>query len=149
MPQTPFVASRDIVGGDIVAAHSHAEPDPLHRLRGGGDHDVVENDMITAFFRRGIIAYPNCTTMAAMPVLKPLHDEAQLIRLIVSSYQAVSGSGIAGVQELHGQALAVVDKANELAYDGSAVTFPAPHKYVAPIAFNVLPRMPGKPSERS
>jgi aspartate-semialdehyde dehydrogenase len=86
-----------------------------------------------------IIANPNCTTMAAMPVLKPLHDEAQLVRLVVSSYQAVSGSGIAGVQELHGQALAVVDKANELAYDGSAVTFPAPVKYVAPIAFNVLP----------
>ncbi|WP_332642942.1 aspartate-semialdehyde dehydrogenase [Aeromicrobium sp.] len=88
---------------------------------------------------RGIIANPNCTTMAAMPVLKPLHDEAQLVRLVVSSYQAVSGSGIAGVQELHGQALAVVDKANELAYDGSAVQFPAPNKYVAPIAFNVLP----------
>ncbi len=88
---------------------------------------------------RGIIANPNCTTMAAMPVLKPLHDEAQLVRLVVSSYQAVSGSGIAGVQELHGQALAVVDKANELAYDGSAVTFPTPVKYVAPIAFNVLP----------
>ncbi len=88
---------------------------------------------------RGIIANPNCTTMAAMPVLKPLHDEAQLVRLVVSSYQAVSGSGIAGVQELHGQALAVVDKANELAYDGSAVTFPAPNVYVAPIAFNVLP----------
>ncbi|MDR7085671.1 aspartate-semialdehyde dehydrogenase [Aeromicrobium panaciterrae] len=88
---------------------------------------------------RGIIANPNCTTMAAMPVLKPLHDEATLVRLIVSSYQAVSGSGIAGVQELHGQALAVVDKANELAYDGSAVQFPAPNKYVAPIAFNVLP----------
>ncbi len=88
---------------------------------------------------RGIIANPNCTTMAAMPVLKPLHDEATLVRLIVSSYQAVSGSGIAGVQELHGQALAVVDKANELSYDGSAVQFPAPNKYVAPIAFNVLP----------
>jgi aspartate-semialdehyde dehydrogenase len=88
---------------------------------------------------RNIIANPNCTTMAAMPVLKPLHDEAQLVRLVVSSYQAVSGSGIAGVQELHGQALAVVDKANELAYDGTAVTFPAPVKYVAPIAFNVLP----------
>src|SRR5215207_1412485 len=88
---------------------------------------------------KGIIANPNCTTMAAMPVLKPLHDEAQLVRLVVSSYQAVSGSGIAGVQELHGQALAVVDKANELAYDGSAVTFPGPVKYVAPIAFNVLP----------
>ena len=88
---------------------------------------------------RGILAIPNCPTMAALPVLKPLHDEARLVRLVVSSYQAVSGSGIAGVQELHGQALAVVDKANELAYDGSAVTFPAPVKYVAPIAFNVLP----------
>jgi aspartate-semialdehyde dehydrogenase len=88
---------------------------------------------------RRIIANPNCTTMAAMPVLKPLHDEAQLVRLVVSSYQAVSGSGIAGVRELHGQALAVVEKADELAYDGSAVSFPAPDKYVAPIAFNVLP----------
>ena len=88
---------------------------------------------------RNIIANPNCTTMAAMPVLKPLHDEAQLVRLVVSTYQAVSGTGIAGVQELHGQALAVVDKANELAYDGTAVTFPTPVNYVAPIAFNVLP----------
>lgn len=95
--------------------------------------------LATAPGGRGIIANPNCTTMAAMPVLKPLHDEAQLVRLVVSSYQAVSGSGIAGVQELHGQALAVVEKADELAYDGSAVTFPAPDKYVAPIAFNVLP----------
>ncbi|NRQ49293.1 aspartate-semialdehyde dehydrogenase [Aeromicrobium stalagmiti] len=88
---------------------------------------------------RNIIANPNCTTMAAMPVLKPLHDEAGLVRLVVSSYQAVSGSGIAGVQELHGQALAVVEKADELAYDGSAVDYPAPGVYVAPIAFNVLP----------
>ena len=87
----------------------------------------------------GIIANPNCTTMAAMPVLKPLHDEAGLVRLVVSTYQAVSGSGVAGVEELHSQALAVVDKANELAHDGSAVAFPAPVKYVAPIAFNVLP----------
>ncbi len=87
----------------------------------------------------GIIANPNCTTMAAMPVLKPLHDEAGLVRLTVSTYQAVSGSGVAGVEELHSQTLAVVDKANELAQDGSAVEFPAPVKYVAPIAFNVLP----------
>ncbi len=42
--------------------------------------------------RKGIIANPNCTTMAAMPVLKPLHDEARLVRLIASTYQAVSGS---------------------------------------------------------
>lgn len=87
---------------------------------------------------RGIIANPNCTTMAAMPVLKPLHDEARLVRLVVSSYQAVSGSGVAGVRELHGQAQAVVEKADALAYDGRAVTFPDPDVYVAPIAFNVL-----------
>ncbi|WP_369140892.1 aspartate-semialdehyde dehydrogenase [Modestobacter versicolor] len=86
-----------------------------------------------------IIANPNCTTMAAMPVLKPLHDEARLTRIVASTYQAVSGSGVAGVRELHGQALAVVEKADELAYDGSAVAFPAPGVYVAPIAFNVLP----------
>ena len=88
---------------------------------------------------RGIIANPNCTTMAAMPVLKVLHDEAGLERLIVSSYQAVSGSGIAGVDELANGVAAAGDKARELAYDGEAVAFPDPVKYVAPIAFNVLP----------
>ncbi len=88
---------------------------------------------------RGIIANPNCTTMAAMPVLKPLHDAAGLARLVVSSYQAVSGSGVAGVRELHGQALAAVEHADRLAYDGAAVTMPAPEVYVGPIAFNVLP----------
>ncbi len=86
-----------------------------------------------------IIANPNCTTMAAMPVLKPLHAEAGLTRIVASTYQAVSGSGVAGVRELHGQVLAVADKADALAYDGQALSFPAPEKYVAPIAFNVLP----------
>jgi aspartate-semialdehyde dehydrogenase len=88
--------------------------------------------------RKGIIANPNCTTMAAMPVLKPLHDEAGLVRLVASTYQAVSGSGVAGVAELAGQ-LAAVDEPGRLAFDGSAVALPAPNKYVAPIAFNVLP----------
>ena len=88
---------------------------------------------------RGIIANPNCTTMAAMPVLKALHDEAGLVRLVVSTYQAVSGSGLAGVQELAGQAREVVDGAERLVHDGAAVEFPAPTTYVAPIAFNVVP----------
>ncbi len=88
--------------------------------------------------RKGIIANPNCTTMAAMPVLKPLHDEAGLVRVVASTYQAVSGSGVAGVAELAGQ-LAAVDDPTPLAFDGSAVTLPAPAKYVRPIAFNVLP----------
>ncbi|MFZ2502793.1 MAG: aspartate-semialdehyde dehydrogenase [Nocardioides sp.] len=89
--------------------------------------------------RKGIIANPNCTTMAAMPVLKPLHDEAGLVRLIASTYQAVSGSGIAGVDELATQVAAVGDKARELAYDGEAVSFPEPVKYARTIAYNVVP----------
>jgi aspartate-semialdehyde dehydrogenase len=89
--------------------------------------------------RKGIIANPNCTTMAAMPVLKPLHDEAGLVRLIASTYQAVSGSGVAGVDELAIQLAAAGDKARELAYDGEAVAFPDPVKYARTIAHNVVP----------
>src|SRR6201996_4214326 len=87
---------------------------------------------------KGIIANPNCTTMAAMPVLKVLHDEAGLVRLVVSSYQAVSGTGVAGVAELAEQARAVIDDAEQLVHDGNA-HFPEPKAYVAPIAFNVVP----------
>lgn len=86
-----------------------------------------------------IIANPNCTTMAAMPVLKPLHDAAQLVRLIASTYQAVSGAGLVGVDELDKQANAVAKNARELTYSGNAVTYPTPEKFVRPIAFNVLP----------
>jgi aspartate-semialdehyde dehydrogenase len=89
--------------------------------------------------RKGIIANPNCTTMAAMPVLKPLHDAAGLVRLIASTYQAVSGSGVAGVEELASQVAAAGDKARELAYDGEAVAFPEPATYVRTIAYNVVP----------
>jgi aspartate-semialdehyde dehydrogenase len=89
--------------------------------------------------RKGIIANPNCTTMAAMPVLKVLHDEAGLRRLIVSTFQAVSGSGLAGVEELDSQVRAAITQdIAALTHDGSAVEFPAPQKYVAPIAFNVI-----------
>ena len=86
----------------------------------------VNPEAIAASARKGIIANPNCTTMAAMPVLKPLHDEAGLVRLIASTYQAVSGSGLAGVDELAEQLAASGDKARELAYDGTAVTLPRP-----------------------
>ena len=97
------------------------------------------NPEALASIPKGIVANPNCTTMVAMPVLKPLHDEAGLVRLIASTYQAVSGSGVAGVEELAGQVEAAGDKARELAYDGSAVTFPAPVKYERTIAYNVVP----------
>ncbi|MFJ1971376.1 aspartate-semialdehyde dehydrogenase [Streptomyces sp. NPDC087903] len=88
---------------------------------------------------KGIIANPNCTTMAAMPVLRPLHEEAGLEALVVATYQAVSGSGLAGVAELHGQAQKVVADADRLTHDGGAVDFPEPQVYKRPIAFNVLP----------
>ncbi|SIT69533.1 aspartate-semialdehyde dehydrogenase [Microbacterium sp. RU33B] len=90
---------------------------------------------------KGIIANPNCTTMAAMPVLKVLDAEAGLERLIVSTYQAVSGSGLAGAQELLGQVEGVLAQGDilRLVHDGSSVDFPQPEKYVAPIAFDVIP----------
>jgi aspartate-semialdehyde dehydrogenase len=91
--------------------------------------------------RKGIIANPNCTTMAAMPVLKVLHDEAGLERLIISTYQAVSGAGLAGGQELLEQTrAAVAQDPMELVLDGSALTFPAAEKFPATIAFDVIPQ---------
>lgn len=87
---------------------------------------------------KGIIANPNCTTMAAMPAVKVLHDEFGLKRLVASSYQAVSGSGLAGVNELASQLQASMEDCRKLALDGSAVEFPNPQTYLKPIAFNVL-----------
>ena len=91
--------------------------------------------------RKGIIANPNCTTMAAMPVLKVLDAEAGLQRLIVSTYQAVSGAGLAGGQELLEQArAAVAQDAIELVHDGSSVDFPEAHTFPKTIAFDVIPQ---------
>lgn len=88
---------------------------------------------------KGIIANPNCTTMAAMPVLKALHDAAGLKRLVVSTYQAVSGSGLAGVDALNEQVTGNIGAGEELVHDGSALKVDDTGPYVAPIAFNVLP----------
>jgi aspartate-semialdehyde dehydrogenase len=89
---------------------------------------------------KGIIANPNCTTMAAMPVLKVLHDAAGLTKLRVSTYQAVSGSGLRGVEELEKQVKASDNQDRTLlTHNGSAITFPEPQKYVKAIAFNVVP----------
>jgi aspartate-semialdehyde dehydrogenase len=92
-----------------------------------------------ALAKKRIIANPNCTTMAAMPVLKPLHDAAGLVRMIASTYQAVSGGGVSGVSELDVQAKSAAATAEALTYDGKAVKFPEPQKFVRTIAFNVLP----------
>ncbi|OLT48617.1 aspartate-semialdehyde dehydrogenase [Cellulosimicrobium sp. CUA-896] len=93
--------------------------------------------------RKGIVANPNCTTMAAMPVLKPLADEAGLERLVVATYQAVSGSGLAGADELRSQAEAGAAAEGAglagLVHDGGAVDFPEPSTFPRTIAFNVVP----------
>jgi len=88
---------------------------------------------------KGIVANPNCTTMVAMPVLKPLHAEAALVRLSVSTYQAVSGAGLAGVAELAEQLAKTADRAIELTRDGHAIDLPQPSVFPGPIAHNVLP----------
>lgn len=87
---------------------------------------------------KGIIANPNCTTMAAMPVLKPLHDAATLTRLVIATYQAVSGSGRAGLAALQRQSSNLPDP-SELAFDGRLGLVADPAPYAKPIAFNVLP----------
>jgi aspartate-semialdehyde dehydrogenase len=86
-----------------------------------------------------IVANPNCTTMAAMPALKPLHDAAVLRRMVVSTYQAVSGGGVAGVRELEAQIGEAGDDSAKLARDGGACDFSPPKKWAVPIAFNVVP----------
>jgi aspartate-semialdehyde dehydrogenase len=105
---------------DVPLVVSEVNPDELDRLP------------------LGIVANPNCTTMAAMPVLGPLHRAAGLVRLVVSTYQATSGAGLSGSAELDQQVRKVADQAAELTYDGGAVEFPEPDNFVAPIAFNVL-----------
>jgi aspartate-semialdehyde dehydrogenase len=97
------------------------------------------NPHALAAIPKGIIANPNCTTMAAMPVLKPIHDAAGIKRLIVSTYQATSGGGAAGVSELESQIRAAGNGSTVLAHDGRGVAFPPPKKWAVPIAFNVVP----------
>lgn len=129
---------RFVDAGVIVVDNSSAfRKDPAIPLVVSEVNPEAAAEVIAA--GRGIIANPNCTTMAAMPVLKPLHEEAGLVRLIASTYQAVSGSGIAGVEELSAGVAAAGDKAKELAYDGEAVAFPEPGVYRKTIAYNVLP----------
>ncbi|MET0271403.1 MAG: aspartate-semialdehyde dehydrogenase [Phenylobacterium sp.] len=97
------------------------------------------NPHALASIPKGIVANPNCTTMAAMPVLQPLHRAAGLTRLVASTYQAASGAGVAGIRELTGQVSAAGAGREALARDGRAVAFPPPAKWAVPLAFNVVP----------
>jgi aspartate-semialdehyde dehydrogenase len=134
-PASLATAPRVVAAGAIVVDNSSAwrmDPHVPLVVAEVNPEDVVRPP-------KGIIANPNCTTMAAMPVLAPLHRAARLVRLQVATYQAVSGSGGAGVAELDSQVKAAADRAAELTHDGRAVSLPAPQKYAKPIAYNVLP----------
>jgi aspartate-semialdehyde dehydrogenase len=130
------LAPRVVAAGAIVIDNSSAwrmDPDvPL----------VVPevNGHALASIPKGIVANPNCTTMVAMPVLKPLDAAAGLQAIVVSTYQAVSGAGLAGVAELEEQVQKVADRAAALTHDGRAVDFPAASKFPKTIAFNVVPQ---------
>jgi aspartate-semialdehyde dehydrogenase len=128
------LAPQVAAAGAIVVDNSKAwrmDPDVPLVVAEVNPHALAEN-------RKGIVANPNCTTMAAMPVLKPLHAEAGLTRVVYSTYQAVSGAGTAGPPELLEQVQAAGDKATELTFDGSAIDFPAPEQFSETIAYNVL-----------
>ncbi len=126
----PRVASQ----GPVVIDNSSAwRMDPEVPLVVAGVNDGAAADR-----PKGIIANPNCTTMVAMPVLQPLHAEAGLDGLVVSSYQAVSGSGGAGVDELAEQ-VAKAGDASALAHKGTSIDLGQPKTYVEPIAYNALP----------
>lgn len=129
------LAPRVAAAGAVVIDNSSA-------WRGDPDVPLVVaevNPHAMASMPKRLIANPNCTTMAAMPVLKPLHDFAGLGRLVVSTYQAVSGAGIAGVQELDSQVRSGAEGSATLMRDGSAIEFPSQGKWPVPIAFNVVP----------
>jgi len=79
---------------------------------------------------RGIVACPNCTTIVTVMPLKPLHDAGRLRRVIATSYQAVSGAGVNGVEELRSQTLAWAR--------GEAIV---PKYFLHQIAFNLIPRI--------
>jgi aspartate-semialdehyde dehydrogenase len=152
------VATADLAGVDIALLSMGATASREHspRIAAAGavvidnssawrmDPDVPlvvagVNDDALQTIPKGIVANPNCTTMVAMPALKPLHVEAGLRRLVAATYQAVSGAGGAGVDELAEQVKAAGEKAAELAFDGGAVSFPEPSAFSQPVAFNVLP----------
>src|SRR5262245_3790179 len=133
-------SSREL--GPVVAAAGATVIDNSSAWRMDPDVPLVVSEVnpeALASIPKGIVANPNCTTMAAMPVLGPLHRAAGLHTLVISTYQAVSGGGLEGVAELDEQIRKVADGAAALAFDGRAVEMPTPHKFPEPVAFNVIP----------
>lgn len=129
-----LLAERVVQAGAVVIDNSSAwrmDPDVPLVVAGVNDADIANRP-------KGIIANPNCTTMVAMPVLRPLHEAAGLRSMVVSSYQATSGAGLAGVDELATQIKGAGD-ARDLTHDGQAVSFSPSSAFPETIAYNVVP----------
>ncbi len=132
------LAPKVAAAGVTVIDNSSAwrmDPEVPLVVAGVNDADIAERP-------KGIIANPNCTTMVAMPVLQPLHAEAGLASMVVSTYQATSGSGLAGVEELAQQVEKAGD-ARELTHDGAGIDLGQPDVFVEPIAYNAVPACGG------
>jgi aspartate-semialdehyde dehydrogenase len=128
--------------GESIAASGPVVIDNSNAWRMDPDVPLVVadvNDHALGNIPKGIVANPNCTTMAFMAVLAPLHREATLRRIVVSTYQATSGAGGEGVDEFDEQQRKVSDHAAALTFDGRAVEFPPARKFPTTIAFNVIP----------
>lgn len=123
-------------GGSISKAHAHAWADhgavvidntSAFRMTDGVPLVIPEINGDAALAHHGIIANPNCSTIIALMALAPLHREFGLVRATVATYQAVSGAGAAGIDEL--------DKQSRATLAGETVT---PMKFQHPIAFNLF-----------
>ncbi len=88
-------------------------------------------EAVEGYNRKGIIANPNCSTAQMVVALKPLHDRARIKRVVVSTYQSVSGAGKEGMDELWEQTKAVYNPVSEV----------PPSKFQKEIAFNVIPHI--------
>jgi len=98
------------------------------------------NAHLLADLPKGIVANPNCTTMVAMAPLAALDAEAGLRRLVISTYQAAGGAGLAGTAELEDQVRKGADRSGALITDGGAIDFPPATVFPTTIAFNVIPQ---------
>ena len=131
LSSTPASVSRQwspiaAAAGAVVVDNSSAfrmDPDVPLVVPEVNPHDIKDH--------KGIIANPNCSTIQMVVALKPLHDYARVRRVIVSTYQSVSGAGMTGIHELESQTEAQVRKTSA----------PAPSKFAHPIVGNCIPQI--------
>lgn len=132
-------APQAVAAGAVVVDNSSA-------FRGDADVPLVVADVnpdaIADTPTRGIVANPNCTTMAVMLPAKALHDAFGLKEMVCSTYQAAGGAGQSGIDELHAQVDVLVNHREALRHNGAgAAGKVTPEVFMAPIAYNVVPML--------